>query len=128
MQQDGKLGFAPNKRAIFTRAMYGYNVGKIVRLVCEFPDMDAAPVGARVLDPTRNILWIKGEKCAVSRTWIVESLGEPIIYIRNGSELVSHASGPVPEYYLTPLDDFESDEGLWEASGVTTEAPEPITA
>lgn len=127
MQQDGKVGFAPNKRAIFSRAMYGHNMGKIVRLVCEFPDMDAAPVGAIVMDPTRSIQWIKGEKCAGNRTWIVESLGEPIIYVHNG-QLVGHASGPVPEYYLTPLDDFEQDEGLWEADTVSTEAPEPIAA
>jgi hypothetical protein len=116
--QDGKAGFEPGKKAIFVRDMNGHNLGKIVRLLNPFEAMDAAEPGTYVPDPFRDQLWIKGEKC--HRTWMVESLGEPIVYIQNG-ELVRYMEGPVPEYYLAPLDDFEQDDELWVST--STEAP-----
>lgn len=125
-EAQGKAGFAPDKRAIFVRPMNGHNMGKIVLLVCEFPDMDSAPIGALVQDPIRTgIQWIKGEKC--NRTWIVESLGDPIVYAYKDT-LITHSVGPVPEYYLAPLDDFMQDDKIWETTGVMTEAPEPLAA
>lgn len=111
----GKAGFEPGKRAIFIRPMNGRNMGKIVRLLCEFPEMDRAPIGAMVRDPMRpGLLWFKGVKC--TRTWIVESIGEPIVYIQNGTEYTD-SMGPVPEYFLSPLDDFDftSEKNLWTA-------------
>jgi hypothetical protein len=114
MTQDAFFG--PSKRAIFIRPMNGHNMGKIVELIERFVEMDNADVGSFV--PFNGTQWVKGKKC--HRTWIVESMGDPIVYLRNG-ELTHLMIGPVPEYYLAPLDDVDQEESLWIADVASKE-------
>jgi hypothetical protein len=116
--------FEAGKRAVFKRPMNGRNMGKVVLLVHRFEEMDRADVGEFVLDPSSGLHWLKGEKC--SRVWMVESLGDPIVYMFNGT-YTSYMRGPVPEYYLSPLDDFEQDKSLWIADAAPKQKQEEVT-
>jgi hypothetical protein len=108
MTQEGF--FEAGKRAVFKRPMNERNLGKVVLLLHRFEEMDRAKYGDFVLDPATGLYWLKGEKC--DRSWMVESLGDPIVYMFNGS-YTGYMRGPVPEYYLSPLDEFDEDESLW---------------
>jgi hypothetical protein len=116
--------FEAGKLAVFKRPMNERNLGKIVLLVHRFEEMDRAEFGEFVLDPSSGIHWLKGDKCI--RVWMVESLGDPIVYMMNG-EYTIYMRGPVPEYYLSPLDDFNEDESLWRADPASKEKQEAVT-
>jgi hypothetical protein len=116
--------FEAGKRAIFKRTMNERNLGKVVLLQHRFEAMDAAKVGEYVLDPSTGMHWLKGEKC--DRVWMVESLGDPIVYMFNGA-YTTFMRGPVPEYYLSPLDDFEEDESLWIADSAPKQKEQEVT-
>jgi hypothetical protein len=117
--------FEVGKRAVFIKPMNGHNMGKIVELVRRFEEMDRAPPGSWI--PYEDKTWWFKQPDAV-RVWIVESMGDPLLFYKNGE--ISHMMvGPVPESYLAPLDDFEVDESLWIADAAPTpkEKQEQVT-